>query len=98
MKYIAIQPYYKVEREVSGTEQKVVVQDRNMYLYEGSIVTKHREFPIVDVFDLSYRRIGGDGGLLYLHTKQGVFSYTVQGDPQPFIEAYMALVHPLSDE
>lgn len=98
MKWIAVQPYYKVERKVSSTEQKVAVQDRLMYLYEHRIVTKHREFPIVDVFDLSYRRIGEDGGLLYLHTKQGVFSYTVNGNPLPFIEAYRALVHPSYDE
>lgn len=94
MKWIAVQPYYKVEREISSTEQKVAVQDRLMYLYEQCIVTKHREFSIMDVFDLSYRRIGADGGLLYLHTKQGLFSYTVHGDPQPFIEAYKELVRP----
>ncbi|WP_102716603.1 hypothetical protein [Paenibacillus castaneae] len=92
MSWIAAQPYYKVKRVVSSVEQKAIVEDRLMHLYQERIVTKYREFPISEVFDLSYRSIGGAGGLLYLHTLQGVYSYTVAADPQPFIEAYKELV------
>ncbi|MFX3632759.1 MAG: hypothetical protein ACE3L7_06760 [Candidatus Pristimantibacillus sp.] len=92
MDWLAVQPYYKVAREVTSLEQKTVVQNRLMYLYKERIVTKYREFPIIEVFDLSYRSMGGDEGLLYLHTKQGVFSYTISTDPNSFIEAYKNLV------
>ncbi len=63
-----------------------------MYLYKERIVTKYHEFRIEEVFDLSYKVIGGNEGFLYLHTSQGVFSYMVSADPQAFIEAYKKLV------
>lgn len=92
MNWIAIQPYYKVEREVTGVDQKTVVHDRIIYLYENKIVTGFREFPIDNVFDISYRQMGGEEGLLYLHTKQGVYSYTVKTDPRKFIDAFKKLI------
>ncbi|UVI32957.1 hypothetical protein [Paenibacillus spongiae] len=91
MNWIAIQPYYKVVREVIGQEQTTVTQDREMYLYHDRIITRYREFGIVDVFDLSYRRMGSGGGIFYLHTNRGVFSYTVNTDPSSFIEAFKGL-------
>ncbi|MFC3772902.1 hypothetical protein [Paenibacillus sp. GCM10012303] len=93
MNWIAIQPYYKIERRVTSFEQVTVKEDRFMYLFEKKIVTETHDFPIKNVFDLSYKRIGKEGGLFYLHTLQGVYSYTVAGDPQSFIDAFKALVH-----
>ncbi|MNI23172.1 hypothetical protein D3C73_767470 [compost metagenome] len=92
MNWIAKQPYYKVERRITSLEQTTSVEHRIMYLYEERIVTKYREFAITEVFDLSYRALGPDGGLLYLHTQQGVYSYMVSTQPQSFIEAYKQLV------
>lgn len=88
MSWIARQLYYKVQRQATGIEQITEIQDRWMYLYEDKIVTHYREFPILEVFDLSYRKLGGEGGLLYLHTCRGVFSYMVKADPAEFIEAF----------
>lgn len=86
MEYKALQPYYKIQREVDRLEQKEVTYERIMYLYEQKIVTEHREFAIGEVFDLSFRKIGSEGGLLYLHTSRGVYSYTVKENPKAFIE------------
>jgi len=91
MNCIAIQHYYKVKREITSVEQKTVVDERLMYLYKEKIVTKYREFPITEVFDLSYKPIGGDGGIFYLHTLQGVFSYMISADPASFIDAFKDL-------
>lgn len=91
MKQLAVQPYYKVQREVSGTEQVTYEDDRNLYLYRDKIVTHYREFPIGDVFDMSFRPMGESGGLLYLHTKYGVYSYLVKEVPDDFIRAYRDL-------
>jgi len=91
MNSIAIQHYYKVKREITNTEQKTVVDERMMYLYKEKIVTKYREFPIAEVFDVSYKPIGGAGGIFYLHTLQGVFSYMISSNPASFIEAYKGL-------
>jgi hypothetical protein len=92
MSWIAVQSYYKVERNVTGLEQTIMKQERWIYLYQDKVVTKYREFPIQEVFDMSYRSMGGNGGLLYLHTQQGVYPYTVAEDPQNFIAAYKVLV------
>lgn len=88
MKWIARQPYYKVEREVDSLQQRNVVSDRFMDLYPDKIVTKHREFPIDHVLDMSYRPMGSTRGILYLHTNKGVYSYMVKEDPAPFIKIF----------
>ncbi len=91
MNWIAKQSYYKIHRKVTSTEQTTVVNDRSMYLYEHKVMTQYRQFPIKDVFDMSYRKTGGEGGFLYLHTKQGVYPYTVREDPSAFIETFKEL-------
>lgn len=88
MYLIAEQPYFKVQREVNSTEQINVEYERLLYLYDDKVVTKYREFPISDVLDMSHRVVGGEGGVLYLHTIKGVFAYTVKTSPQPFVDAF----------
>lgn len=86
--FIASQPYIKVQREINSIQQKNVEYERIIYLYEDRLVTKHREFPIEKVFDMSFREMSGEENLLYIHTSQGVFSYTVKEDPTEFIRIY----------
>lgn len=93
MNVLAEQLYYKVERKICGTEQLTIVHERIMILYEDKIVTQHREFHIQDVFDISYRRLGGTEGLLYLHTKYGVHSYHLRSDPGGFMERCRQRIH-----
>lgn len=88
MEWIARQQYVKVQREVDSIAQRDIEQERFIYLYPDSVVTKHRSFPIQDVLDMSYRKIAGEGGLLYLHTVGGVFSYTVKTSPANFVNAF----------
>ncbi|WP_174615125.1 hypothetical protein [Virgibacillus ihumii] len=88
MKLIAKQPYIKVTRVVNSIEQKDVEEERMLYLYDEKLVTEHRQFPIQNVLDISYRTVGSNGGLLYLHTIKGVFSYTVKTSPEAFIRAF----------
>jgi len=88
VEWIAKQPYIKVLREVNGLEQTDVEDERLLYLYPDQLVTKHRTFPITEVLDISYREIAGQGGLLYLHTMSGVYSYIVKSSPNNFIEVF----------
>ncbi|ASN03876.1 hypothetical protein [Virgibacillus necropolis] len=88
MYLIAEHPYVKVQREVNSVEQVNIEHERVIYLYNDRIVTQHRVFSIEDVLDLSYRAIGGEGGLLYLHTTGGLYTYTVKTSPQKFINAF----------
>ncbi|NGZ76762.1 hypothetical protein [Saccharibacillus alkalitolerans] len=91
MKWVASQPYYQVQREVREGQQRRSVSDRQIDLYHDRVTTHSREFPLGHVFDMSYRRMSGEIGMLYLHTNLGVFSYTVNTDPRPFIDRFKAM-------
>jgi hypothetical protein len=90
MSLIAQHPYIKIERKVTSIEQFEIEHDRIIYLYNNKVVTQNREFPIKDVMDFSYREIANQGGILYLHTLQGVYTYIVKSSPEAFITAYRA--------
>lgn len=85
---LAEQPYVKVIREIASLQQVDTEQERTMYLYEDRVVTKYREFPIEEVMDISYRFIGKKGGILYLHTSEGVFPYIVKVSPEAFVKVF----------
>ncbi|MCU9613399.1 hypothetical protein OEV98_07500 [Caldibacillus lycopersici] len=93
MKIIASQPYWKVLREVDTMElvQKYIEQERHLLLYGDKIVTHHREFPLENVHDISFRAFGVGGGTLYLHTNTGLYSYQVKTSPENFINAYLSI-------
>ncbi|WP_274309885.1 hypothetical protein [Solibacillus daqui] len=90
MSLIAQHPYIKIERKVTSIEQFEIEHNRSIYLYNDKVVTQYREFPIKDVMDFSYREIANQGGILYLHSLQGVFTYIVKSSPEAFIAAYRA--------
>ncbi|WP_145048487.1 hypothetical protein [Paenibacillus xylanexedens] len=91
MSTIAVLPYYKIQRELTGLAQEIVSSDRSMILYEDKIVTQYREFKITEVFDMSFRRMGNEGGFFYLHTSTGVYPYIVKIDPKPFIQKFRTI-------
>src|SRR5690625_225569 len=88
MKLLAEQPYIKIERQVDSLQQKDIESNRILYLYDEKIVSKHREFPIHDVTDISYRSVDSDGGMLYVHTNKGVYSYIVKSSPMDFVKTF----------
>ena len=90
MSLIAQHPYIKTERKVTSIEQFEIEHNRIIYLYNDKVVTQNREFSIKDVMDFSYREIANQGGILYLHTLQGVYTYIVKSSPEAFITAYRA--------
>ncbi|GAB2559236.1 hypothetical protein [Gracilibacillus alcaliphilus] len=89
MQIIAKQPYVKVIRQIRALEQKDTEEQRYLYLYKDKIVSKHREFPIEKVLDVTYR-LTGEKGMLYLHTLQGVYAYIITSSPESFIAAFKA--------
>lgn len=88
MTLIAKHLYVKTERTVTSTGQFEVEDERWIYLYVDRVETKHRVFPIGDVMDMSYRKLMKESAILYLHTKQGVFSYMTKSAPDAFITAF----------
>lgn len=83
--------YTTVERFIDRHEQKQLETIHNIYLYTHEISTTNRTFKLEYILDLSYRPFSGQKGLLYLHTHEGVFTYEIDADPQPFIHAYKRL-------
>ncbi|MEK8126463.1 hypothetical protein WMW72_00890 [Paenibacillus filicis] len=88
---IAEHPYYKIERSLTSSGQTSLVDHRILCLYATKITTRYREFPLDEVYDMSYRRMGPDEGMLYLHTRQGVYPFQVNADPAAFIGAFKRL-------
>lgn len=87
MRIIAQQRYVKIHRTVSISGQYNQEEIRRLSLYEEKIMSKYREFPLAHVMDLSYRPVAKEGGILYIHTTKGVFSYQVTESPTNFIDA-----------
>ncbi|WP_077298351.1 hypothetical protein [Virgibacillus pantothenticus] len=88
MSLIAKQPYFKMERVVTSLQQEDIKRERMLYLYSNKVITQRREFHIEDVLDFSYREISNQGGILYLHSLQGVYTYTVESSPEEFIQTF----------
>src|SRR5690625_940355 len=87
---LATQTYIKIKREVLSTEQNQIEEKRTIFMYPDKIVTKHHEFLMKDVLDISYRKIesGGNLGILYIHTIGGLYPYTTKSSPNEFIDAF----------
>ncbi|QKS70690.1 hypothetical protein FLK61_28540 [Paenalkalicoccus suaedae] len=98
MEPIATLPYFKVQREMSSIEMKNVEYERKLYLFEDRLLTKHREFPTEQIFDMSHREMSGEDSILYLHTSRGVYSYTIKDDPTTFIQAFKRLEKQILEE
>ncbi|RXZ78925.1 hypothetical protein EBB07_25225 [Paenibacillaceae bacterium] len=89
---IASHPYFKVERKLCDSTQQIIVHDHVIQLYSTKISTFHREFLVSNVYDMSFRKMGAEDGILYLHTHQGVYPYTVKDNPVLFINAFKELI------
>ncbi len=83
---LAKQHYFKVVRTISSIAQQETEEKRTLYLFQDHITSKHHEFPLTTVHDLSYKKIGDHGGMLFLHVDHGVYPYVVKESPLTFIE------------
>lgn len=86
MEYVIKQAYMKVIREVSSIGKSERKEERWIYLYEDNIRTKYHTFPLENMLGITFKPMTGEGGILYLHTNHGVYSYQVLSSPQAFIK------------
>lgn len=91
MSIIAQHPYVKVIRTVSFSEQTRQEEQRMLTLYADRLTTRHREFTLDNIHDMSYRPLGKTGGIFYLHTSSGLFTYQVKDEPTTLIEQFQQL-------
>lgn len=95
---IASHPYIKVIREVTGLEKTETKDKRELQLYQTKLTTRHREFKIEELIDVATRQIGEDGGLIFIHTISGLFSYTVEEIDETFIHSVNNLIREVKNE
>src|SRR5699024_3230757 len=92
MSYIAKQSYNKIIQEISRIEIKKYTETMYLYLYQDKLTTMYREFLISEIMYLSFKQMQGKGGILFLHTNHGVYSYHVINSPAAFIETCKHLI------
>lgn len=95
---IAKHPYIKVIREVTGLEKTETKDNRELKLYQTKLTTRHREFLIEDLKVVATRKIGEDGGLIFIHTTSGLFTYTVETIDQKFVHTVNNLIQEAKNE
>lgn len=83
--------YKTVEKSIQWLEQKHHTTNHYISLSSTEISSTNRTFKLNQILDLSYRPFSGNTGLFYLHTIEGIFTYEVDADPEPFISAYKRL-------
>lgn len=98
MEIIAKHPYIKVIREVTGLEKTETKDKRELKLYQTKLTTRHREFNIEELVNVAVREIGEDGGLIFIHTTSGLFSYTVEIIDEKFIHIVNNLIREVKNE
>ena len=83
--------YIAVERVIGWYDQTTNQTVHHIHLFTDEISTVKNRFKLEHVHDMSYRPFSNGDGLFYLHTNQGVFTYTIDADPTDFIRAYKKL-------
>ena len=84
--------YIEVERQIDFFYQMKQVEKRfELQLTMDGIITERHKFRLQHVYDVSHKPFSFGGGLLYLHTNQGVFSFQIQESPLHFIQGFKSL-------
>ncbi len=80
--------YIVVERKVHWYDQRSHQSIHSIDLFNNMLTTTKDSFQLEHIHDISYRPFTNGNGLFYLHTNQGVFTYTINADPTEFIDIY----------
>ncbi|MER2261833.1 MAG: hypothetical protein ABS934_07435 [Psychrobacillus sp.] len=84
--------YIEVKREIDFYFKMQHIESKFVLQMNGNeIVSAERQFKFQNVYDISHKPFSFGGGMLYLHTNQGVFSYNIKDNPAYFIEAFKTL-------
>lgn len=84
--------YIEIERKIDFYYQMQQIENQyELQLNMEGIITAQHRFELRHVHDISHKSFSFGGGILYLHTNQGVFSYKIEDNPTPFIHAFKTL-------
>ncbi|WP_419959694.1 hypothetical protein [Psychrobacillus sp. BM2] len=89
--------YIEIERQIDFYFQmKQVEKQFELQLTMDGIISERHKFKLQHVHDVSHKPFSFGGGLLYLHTNQGVFPFQIQENPSNFIQGFKLLKTELS--
>ncbi|WP_240793429.1 hypothetical protein [Psychrobacillus vulpis] len=84
--------YIEIERQIDFYYQMQQIEKHfELLLNMDGIMSARHQFELGHVHDISHKPFSFGGGILYLHTNQGVFSYKIQDNPSLFIDAFKTL-------
>ncbi|MFF2754949.1 hypothetical protein ACFVR1_14515 [Psychrobacillus sp. NPDC058041] len=84
--------YVEIKREIDFYYQMQHIEMRfELHLNIEGIASERHQFKLEHVHDVSHKPFSFGGGILYLHTNQGVFPYNIQEDPSYFIHVFKSL-------
>ena len=84
--------YIEIERKIDFYYQMQQIEMQyELLLNSDKITSASHQFELRNVHDISHKTFSFGGGILYLHTNQGVFSYKIQVNPASFIHAFKSL-------
>ena len=84
--------YIEIERQIDFYFQmKQIEKQFELQLTMDGIISERHKFKLQHVYDVSHKPFSFGGGLLYLHTNQGVFSFQIQENPLNFIQGFKSL-------
>lgn len=84
--------YIEIERQIDFYFQmKQVEKQFELRLTMEGIISERHTFKLQHVYDVSHKPFSFGGGLLYLHTNQGVFPFQIQENPSNFIQGFKSL-------
>jgi hypothetical protein len=88
MDFLHSQPYVKVIRKIENNQQLHIRTLAHIHLFKDRIETESKTFSLTNVFDMSFKSFSSNTGFLYLHTNQGVFTFTVESNPNLLIQLF----------
>ncbi|WP_342599026.1 hypothetical protein MHB48_16715 [Psychrobacillus sp. FSL H8-0483] len=84
--------YIEIERKIDFYYQMQHIETQfELRMTMDEIISERNQFKLQHVYDISHKPFSFGGGILYLHTNQGVFSYKIQDNPATFIHAFKSL-------
>lgn len=84
--------YIEIERQIDFYYQmKQIEKQFELHLTVEGFISERHKFKLQHVYDVSHKPFSFGGGLLYLHTNQGVFPFQIQENPSNFIQGFRSL-------
>lgn len=85
--------YLKVDRRIEDNEQVYEENEQFIEMYDDRITTASDVFYLRDVLDITFKKMSGRTGFLYLHTTRGVYSFFTNAKPDQLIMKYKEIKH-----